>query len=161
MSKCLNLFFILLISGLFILTGCDNPADSDDDQDEHSRAVGLVIYSSGTTVVRYERDEAVNGVLTAPLGDLSDHYNIRFIAEDGDEFEPHLDESSLDWTIADTTVVSIWQHPDEEGGWDFHLRGKTLGTTTIRFKILHGDHADFTSQPIPAVVTDSENQTEI
>lgn len=149
-------YAILLVFSIFIIIACDNGTDSNDDT-EHARAVGLVIYSSGTTVVDYERDEAVSGQLEVPAGERSDHFDIKFIDEDGDEFEPEDDHYKLDWSIGDTSLVAIWQHEDEAGGWEFHLDGKKAGETTIRFKVMHDDHADFTSKLVPVVVSDASS----
>ena len=49
-------------------------------------------------------------------------------------------------------MVEVWQHPGEEGGYEFHLRGKKSGETTIEFKVNHDGHADFTSGDVKIVV---------
>jgi hypothetical protein len=143
--------FILLVVLVAGITSCDNPADSTTTS-EHVRGVGVVISSSGVTVVRYERDEEVQGHLEATAGELSDHLDFELIGDDGSVFMPSTDTHSLQFEIADTTLVTTWQHADEQGGFEFHLDGKAAGETTIIFRVFHEDHADFTSKAIPVIV---------
>ncbi|MDP7448397.1 MAG: hypothetical protein QF689_07430, partial [Candidatus Latescibacteria bacterium] len=54
--------------------------------------------------------------------------------------------------IEDETITEV-EHHEEDGAWAFHIVGHGEGTTTIRVKILHDDHADFVSRPIEIRVT--------
>jgi len=58
----------------------------------------------------------------------------------------------LGWSVTDGSIAEVEQH-SEDGKWNFHIKGKKLGTTAIEIKIMHGDHADFVSKPIPIEVT--------
>ena len=138
---------------LLMFSSCSeesNPVDGGEG--EHARGIGVVIRSSGQTVVRYERNEAVSGELSGPNGQTSVAYDFYLIDEDGDEYQPGAEHHSLTWELADTTVAGIWQHEGEEGGFEFHVVGKDIGLTSIVFSVLHEGHPDFVSKSIPVRV---------
>ena len=133
------------------LFGCgddDNPVDPDaGDQAHVDDAVGLVVRNSGEVIARYENGE-VSGAIEVGAGKETPLLQVHFLAEDGDLFTP--DENAgfaLDWEIADEAVAKVEWH-DEDGAWNFHIVGVSLGQTTIRIKINHNDHADFVSKEI-------------
>ena len=117
--------FSTLILTIAILA-CSNPADSDHDHDEHLEPVGFVLKMNGT-----------------------DHVKIYYIAEDGDEFQPHADEG---YSLAAEFANSDMMEFESEGDWGFHLHPKAVGTTTMKLKLMHGGHSDFTSQNITITV---------
>ena len=133
-----------------LLTGCGddaNPVDPEPHDEEHAEAFGLVIRSSGEEIVRQENGE-VEGVIEVGHDRETPLLSVRFIAEDGDLFEPHADEGfSLGWDIGDDTIADVEQH-DEDGAWAFHIVGLEEGETTLVLKILHSGHADFVSKEI-------------
>ncbi len=147
-------FFVVLFALSLIVWGCEkNPVDDDHDHnDAHAEAVGLVITQSGTEIVRYESG-VVTGQITVKAGEETPLLSVKFIDEhDGDLFTPEEDHYSFDWMIADESIAELEQY-DENGKWRFHIHGKTAGNTTIEIKIMHDDHADFVSLPIPIEVT--------
>jgi len=151
MYAYLKLPLLFLAAGL--LTACgddDNPVHDHDG--EHSEAFGVVVLNSGAEVAR---DEAgtITGEIDVGVERETALLSLRFIAEDGDLFLPDGDDASLSWEIADEAIAGI-EHHDEDGAWAFHIVGHAAGVTTIRLKILHGDHADFVSRPIEIHVTE-------
>ena len=138
---------VLTFAGALLLAGCDNPA-SNDDHEEHSDPHSIEFVMNGETIVTYEN------------GTISGHFHIeeqhetslitaKFYTEDGDEIhgEDLGDEYSLGWEIGSTNLADIEQH-EEDGRWSFHIVGKSAGETTVVFKLMHGDHSDFTTDPI-------------
>ena len=145
-TKLIALTFAVLL----LLAGCDNPSsnDEDDDHGEHSEPYSMEFIMNGDTIVSYID------------GDVSGHFDVeeehetslitaKFYDEDGDEIhgEDLGDEYSLGWEIANSDHADIEQH-DEDGRWSFHIVGKTAGETTAEFKLMHGDHSDFSTDAI-------------
>jgi hypothetical protein len=147
--------YILLI-GLFLYAGCSKDDDPVSSQDEHFEAIGVYLSSSGIKVGAILRGET-SDTLYAPLGGLSDHIDVQFYDKNENIIDPPSDEDhSLAWAIDDTSMVEVWQHPGEEGGYEFHFRGKKAGTTFIEFFVYHGDHSDFRSGKFPVKVISQE-----
>ncbi|MEX0927852.1 MAG: hypothetical protein WD266_08005 [Balneolales bacterium] len=152
-----------LISFLFLASAlalaCDNPVDNDDH--DHAGAEGFVLTSSGEEVVRYENELflfneesgfAVDDQLRI-FEAASAEFEIVFLDHDGDHFTPD-DDLMLDWLIGNQDIVDL-QHADENK-WSFQLNGISEGETTVTFYIVHGEHNDFTSLPLPVQVAQNE-----
>jgi hypothetical protein len=144
---------VVALSLSIIIFGCDkdNPVD-EDNHGEHAEAVGLVISQSGAEIVRYENG-TVTGKISVAAGEETPLLSVKFIDEhDSELFTPEGEHHSLGWTIADESIAEVEKH-EEDGEWMFHIKGKITGNTTIEIKIMHEDHADFVSAPIPIEVT--------
>jgi len=140
----------MLAFGLF---SCSNPA-SDDDHDEHARGIGIALVSSGQTIATYENEDPVTGQISVTAGTMTAGIDFMLIDEDGDRYTPDDETHALHFEFADTSVAGIWQHEGEEGGFEFHVQGKSVGSTTLTFTIYHDDHPDFVSVPVPVEVTE-------
>lgn len=152
--KSLYQFLLFISIVAVLLSGCsddNNPVSDNDTDHDHAEAVGFVITTSGVEVARYEQGQ-VTGAFQVAAGEMTALLTITFIAEDGDLFQPEEDHYKLDWDVADTNIADVDQH-EEDGKWRFHIAGLSAGSTTVVFKILHGDHADFVAQSIPIEVT--------
>lgn len=144
---------LLAIVPLFtvLLAGCteeDNPAANDD----HFEPEGLVILNAqGDTVVYYFQGVLRAGdTLKAPTSGLSSRFTITFLDSTGRNSITPSSTLKLGWTIADPGIAAITRQEGEE--YVFQISGTLNGTTTITFMLLHGDHADFTTRPIPVLV---------
>jgi len=112
----------------------------------------MVFYSSGMEIGRVEKG-ITNDTLIAPAGGLSDHIDIKFIAEDGSEFTKDPDApQTLAWEFENPNIADIWQHEGEEGSFEFHLKGLQVGETNVEFFAMHNDHHDYRSGKIPVKV---------
>lgn len=137
---------------LFLSLQCnnDNPVD-EHEHGEHAEAVGLVIFANNSEWVRYQNG-VVTGKITVRVGQETPLLSIQFINEhDGKLFTPEGDHHALAWTIADKAIADVRQNPGDNK-WAIYVIGKTVGNTSIEIKIMHGDHADFVSLPIPIEV---------
>ncbi|MEX0648793.1 MAG: hypothetical protein WEA56_04570 [Balneolaceae bacterium] len=138
-----------LFTGLFLWTACNNPAGSDDD-DEHEDPFGVALIMNGVEIATQENGEITYSEgdhLELEVGEETSLITVRFIAEDGDRFQPDEDDGySLQWTIGDENILEAEQH-EEDGPWNFHLAGHSAGETTISIILWHddGNHDDFTS----------------
>lgn len=151
MNNAFKILFVVLTISIMMF-GCDkdNPVD-EDDHAEHAEAVGLVISQSGAEIARYENG-AVTGKISVAAGEETPLLSVKFIDDhDGELFTPEGEHYSMAWTIADESVAEVERH-DEDGEWKFHIKGKATGNTTIEIKIMHENHADFVSLPIPIEV---------
>ena len=157
----------LFLSLMFVLTllfgGCGD--DKISGQEEHYDAVGIVIYQSGVKVLDYYGPDYQAGdaiaymdTLRGSIG-LNPHWNAKFYNDDEEEIDPPLtpDEGGQQTLAAvfDPELGELWWHDNEDGHFEFHLRGLQSGNGTIAFKVMHLGHSDFTTLPIPLVI-DSE-----
>lgn len=133
-----------LIFAAALLIGCNNPASNDDDHEEHSDPDRMEFIIDGESIASYTySNDSTEGHFDLQEG-AETSVTVEFFAEDGDEIHGEdLDEEySLAWEIANPDIANIEQH-DEDGRWSFHVAGKTSGETTVQFKLMHGNHADF------------------
>ncbi len=131
------------------LAGCSstNPVDSTSDEVEAS---GCILSVGGTEVVRYENG-TVTGSLDLVAGADPRTVDVQFIFDDGSISVPTDSAHTLKVTVADQTVAeSTVADPHV---WSFGIDGVAVGETTLIVTILHEDHDDFVSRPIPVKVT--------
>ena len=143
-------FYLVVLSLLITFTSCSDD-DPVSDQEEHFEAIGTVIYdATGAEVARILRGVTTD-TLSAKVGILSDHYRIKFINDNEDIVDPPAnEESSMEVDITDTALLET--ETDEPGAFEFHLRGKAAGLTSIEIKILHNGHSDYRSGLIPVKI---------
>jgi len=148
-KKNLYIYFVVL-SIIFLFSGCEDsqPLEPED----HFEAVGLRLYSSGILEAEIFKGET-SDTLHVSAGSTGDGMEITFLDENKNEIgTPTEDGTYFDWEMGDTTIAVVWQHPGEEGGYEFHLTGKTPGTTTLQIFVMHHDHVDIKSGYIPVKV---------
>lgn len=149
-SKRILHSFIVLVLAILTLSCKDDPIEPAM---EHFEAEGLVLYQSGIKVAEIFRGETQD-TLFAVVGQLSDHYEVKFYNGNKQELNPpDYSIQPFAWEIQDTNLVRVWQHPGEEGSYEFHLEGKQTGSTQIEFFIMHEGHADFRSGKFPLIIT--------
>ncbi|MFN3871952.1 MAG: hypothetical protein ACK4R9_03015 [Ignavibacterium sp.] len=148
--KIIVFFFTLTTLTLFLSSCKDDPLEPDMD---HFEAEGLVLYQSGIKVAEIFRG-VTQDTLFAVEGQRTSHFEVKFYNANKQELDPpdHT-KQPFAWEIQDTSIVGTWQHPGEEGSYEFHLEGKRVGVTQIEFFIMHEGHADFRSGKIPVKVT--------
>ncbi len=146
----------LLLSYIFILIlffGCKKGDNPVIPQEDHFHAIGMAIFdATGALKIKILRG-VTSDTLRAEVGKRSDHYSIQFYNSEEKLIPPPTNkEVKLDWNINDKSVVGVWQHPGEEGGYEFHLDGIKKGKTTIEFYIVHEGHNDYRTGLIPLEV---------
>lgn len=147
LKKNILLFTVLT---LFLISCKDDPLEPNMD---HFEAEGIVFYQSGIKVGEIFRG-VTQDTLFARVGETSPHFEVKFYNSNKDELDPpNADAKPFAWEIQDTNFVTVWQHPGEEGGYEFHLVGKQQGLTNIEFFIMHEGHPDFRSGKIAVKVT--------
>lgn len=152
LEKIILLFSLITIT--IFTTSCKD--DPITPQEEHLQAIGMVFYTSGIEVARILKG-VTSDTLTAPVGGLSDHFDIKFIDANEQEFDPPSTETqTLAWEFGNASIADIWQHEGEEGSFAFHLKGLETGTTNIEFFVMHNDHHDYRSGKIPVKIISDE-----
>ena len=147
--------FITAIFSVF-LQSC-----SEDDpitpQSPHFSADGLMILdeSFSDTVLYLFQGVFKPGfdTLKVPYGTISPHWQVFFLNSSGVRVDPPSgSENNSDYVIGNSAIAQVYLDDPVNEKWAFHLRGITVGNTTLVIKILHVDHADFTTPPIPVTV---------
>ena len=151
----ISLFLISIFSSF---NGCSEDPVSTP-QANHFQPNGMMILSESfaDTLLYY-----FNGVyspgkdtLHAPLNALGGHWVIKFLDANMKNIEPPSDpDHTLGWLISDPNKLEVYRHGSDI--WEFHLRGKQLGETSMKFQVLHQGHADFTTIFLPVVIDTSE-----
>lgn len=137
------LYFFMISTLTTIINSCkEEPLQPDMN---HFEAEGVVLYQSGIKVAEIFRG-VTQDTLISVLGQTSTHFEVKFYNSNKQELDPpDYTKQPFAWEIQDTSLVGVWQHPGEEGSYEFHLVGKQLGLTQIEFFVMHEGHADFRS----------------
>ncbi len=150
---------LLLCSLLLLVVGCsDNPVDNSSDfACEHVDAEGLVVEATGPSgsgaVLAGQWKTTVTGGVVLQSGQAGMRLAVSFLDLDSTRIEVSTAcvDHALRWTGGDTSIVKLANVPQEK--WQLELSPQSPGSTSVRLQVWHGDHSDFTSQPIPVVVT--------
>ncbi|MGB9696661.1 MAG: hypothetical protein ACP5P3_04995 [Ignavibacteria bacterium] len=121
-------------------------------QSEHFQPNGMMILneSLSDTLMYYFNGQLLydKDTLFAPYNALGGHWIVKFLDANQNRLEPPSDpDHSLGWLISDPTKLEVYQHGGDK--WAFHLRGKAVGITSIKFQVMHVGHADFTTIFVP------------
>jgi hypothetical protein len=131
------------------LAGCgDNPVHGgDDDHCDHVDADGVVLEEDGS-LVTYQWQDELSGSLDLVLGADARVLAITYLDADSARvaIDEDCDDFALGWTFADTTIAAASRVDGER--WLLAVHGRQQGETTLRVRLMDGDHADFTSLPL-------------
>lgn len=141
---------LLGLSSLLIVGCSDNtvtPATVD-----HFKADGLVLVRRGSDSVIVDSTR-VTGSLEVGASDTTGYFDVFFLHGTSRTREVPDDAVHTLWyTIGDSTLLSIETPPHLDGHthehYEFRLRGKKAGTTTLAIHLRHGDHDDYLSPEI-------------
>jgi hypothetical protein len=120
-------------------------------------AAGLVIRQQGTEIATWNFDpvrgpnQTFGQIIVEPGAALAG-LAASFLDDQGEEFVPDHPAMTLVIEVAHPAVAATAVLP---GTWTFEAEGIAIGATTATFSIFHEGHTDFTSGPIPILVTDS------
>lgn len=152
MLKTIKYLSILFsFAGILFYSGCNE--DDPIPAEEHFEAIGVYLHDSGIEIASILRG-VTDDTLVAPAGGLSGSLNVQFYNENEEIINPPTGGQTLGFEVGDTSIAGIFQHPGEEGGFEFHLRGKQAGVTYVELFVLHEGHSDFRSGQIPVRVED-------
>jgi hypothetical protein len=154
LSASLRIVVISAIVLLTLIAGCKDEESPITPPADHFQPEGLMLRAEGDTVLYYFQGAVRPGdTIKAPAGNnLSPHFTLTFLNAAGEVISPPSTSTHhLGWTIGLNNVAEVYRDPGDE--WNFHVRGKDSGYTTITLRVLHGDHADFTTQALPLHVS--------
>lgn len=152
--KRITAFASLLVVALWCATCSDNPINPPADETcDHVDADGIIL-ERVDSLIATQWLGTVSGSISVAEGETGDSIEVLFLNQDSARVV--ISEScdqELRWTIEDTAIAAIALVPGRK--WNVNVTGKAVGSTTARLRIWHGDHADFTSQPITITVISS------
>lgn len=146
--------FLLIAFLSVVFFSCKEEDAPLPPQEDHFKAEGIVFMQSGIIIADIFRG-VTDDTLFAPKGGMTSGIDVKFY--DGNKNiinAPDKNKQKLSWEFINNTLASVWQHPGDEGGYEFHLKGLAVGTTQMEFFVMHEGHADFRSGKITVVVRD-------
>ena len=110
-----------------------------------SEVEGLRLVQRGQTIATYDGDtQAWSDTLQVAIA-TGPHTDVHFLDHDGDVLELG-DDYSLEVVAQDPAIARFIQ--DNPGGFAIHFRGVAAGQAGFVFKLKHGDHTDFETEPL-------------
>jgi hypothetical protein len=147
-------------SAILWLASCsgENPAKDSPFECDHVDADGVELTQGNVTFNRQFNGENTGG-LAVPAGETVSGIEVTFLEEDrvdGNlvaapiEIDPACPQA-LAVMVDDPSIAQASPSVDEP--WRFQLQGLQEGETTLQVAIVHADHNDFLSLPVPVSVT--------
>ncbi|MBO6575692.1 MAG: hypothetical protein JJ896_11865 [Rhodothermales bacterium] len=147
---------LFVLPAVLFLAACDsNPVDDDDHDDHADEIEGIAVMMNGAEVWRVLEGEVTCATaqcgFAISAGEETPLISVEFLGHEGEEIhsEDLGAEFSLGHAFATEGIAEFEQH-SEDGKWAFHLHGESAGTTGFQLRLLHNDHADFTTPPVSA-----------
>ena len=137
------LLFSLVVA--LVTVSCKKAHDED-----HEDVAGFQIFLNNS-VVASQSGTNVTGTITLTQGTTTSAIRVEFRDPDGDVMIISDDDDYLQVDSSNNNVVT--SQLDASSDWSFTLTGVSAGQANITIKLMHGDHADFESRPIPVVVS--------
>jgi hypothetical protein len=137
------LLFSLFVA--LVTVSCKKAHDED-----HEDVAGFQIFLNNS-VVASQSGTNVTGTITLTQGTTTSALRVEFRDPDGDVMIISDDDDYLQVDSSNNNVVT--SQLDASSDWSFTLSGVSAGQANITIKLMHGDHADFESRPIPVVVS--------
>lgn len=143
MTKSIKFVLLALIVSLSI-TACKTAND-----DEHLDIGSFRILSNGE-VVAQQNGTNVTGTITLARETTSAIMTLEFRDPEGSVLTITDDDLYLEVDTNNPGVVLAQN--SSETRWSFTLTGVGSGSAAVVIKLMHGNHADFESRPIPVTV---------
>ena len=137
------LLFSLVVA--LVTVSCKKAHDED-----HEDVAGFQIFLNNS-VVASQSGTNVTGTITLTQGTTTSAMRVEFRDPDVDVMIISDDDDYLQVDSSNNNVVT--SQLDASSDWSFTLTGVSAGQANITIKLMHGDHADFESRPIPVVVS--------
>jgi hypothetical protein len=140
--------FSLLLALLTLTTACDRIGG----EEEHTEVEGLRLMNGTATVVTI-REGVVTGSISVAAGTTGPQLKAVYLDANGNAIDvADIEEGSTTGTTWGNAAIAETVPHD---AWSFHVKGKTVGSTTLKIDLLHNGHSDFTTPLIPVTVTPS------
>jgi len=143
LSRMATLVGAALLTTIVAACGDDPTMPAHD----HFEARGLLLSDGATELVTYDSGRTTD-TIRLQSGSTLAPIRMEFILENGTRGTPSDPDLHCVWEIADTSKAAInWF--EREGVYTLRLSGLREGETSVVFKLLHVDHEDFVTRPIP------------
>jgi len=142
---------LVLFTAFIVFNACKD--DSLSPNEDHFEAIGMLVYdASGKQVAKILRGVTAD-TLKGIAGATSESFTVKFYDENEKIVNAPSDPNSkFAYKVDDVSISTIWQHPGEEGGFEFHIKGIKAGKTNVEFFVEHEGHNDFRTGKIPLVI---------
>ncbi|MFZ1519940.1 MAG: hypothetical protein WAU11_14255 [Ignavibacteriaceae bacterium] len=118
-----------------------------EDTTAYGEPIGLRLsYEDDGTVLATATDLTSTGSLDVQKDSLTDHIEVEFYDDLNRYFQPEYPLHTLDYTIANPTIVQIL--PEAGEPWVIRVKGLATGSTTVTLKLMVSGAAEFVSFPI-------------
>ncbi len=150
----LRVIYTLAIIIATFFAACSSP--TDDHEHEEEEAVGFKVYSATSLgvpnqLIVEQSLSGVTGTFTI-TGEIS-NYTVLFVAEDGDEYVPDLDEHTIDITASENgSNLTIARPSSTDQNMDFSLQGVQGSSAKITITLKHQGSAEFVSKDLPVTI---------
>jgi len=140
-----------VVFALLFLSACDsNPADHDDDHEEHAEAEGIQILQGSTVLYQVLEGEVTCDAapcgITLGAGQTLTGLEVVFIDHDGDEV--HAEDLGSEFDMSFSVVSPATAVVEANGRFGLNVTGVAAGTTRMQVQLNHNGHADLTSPPV-------------
>ncbi len=118
-----------------------------EDTTAYGEPIGLRLsYEDDGTVLATATNLTSTGSLDVQKDSLTNHIEIEFYNNLNRYFQPEYPLHTLDYTVANPTIVQIL--PEAGEPWVIRVKGLATGSTTVTFKLMVAGVAEFVSFPI-------------
>ncbi len=118
-----------------------------EDTTAYGEPIGLRLsYEDDGTVLATATNLTSTGSLDVQKDSLTNHIEVEFYDDLNRYFQPEYPLHTLDYTVANTTIVQIL--PEAGEPWVIRVKGLATGSTTVTFKLMVSGVAEFVSFPI-------------
>jgi hypothetical protein len=118
-----------------------------EDTTAYGEPVGIRLsYEEDGAVLATATETTSSGSVDVKKDSLTDHIKIEFFDDQNRFYQPEYPLHTLDFTIANPSILQIQPEPGEP--WVIRVKGLSIGSTTVTFKLIVGGSAEFISFPI-------------
>jgi|GEM_PF-2900181 len=148
---------VLSIAALGFVSCTDNPVDDPGEDCDHIDADGVVV-AIGDSTISVQWLGQVSDTIHLHVGDTLGPITVSFLDPDSNVIvvPPSCADHELRWTGHDESIVAVNAVSGQR--WQATAIGVSGGATSIRFRIWHGQHSDFTSLEFPIEVEEHHGE---
>ena len=136
---------------LVFLTACDsNPADHDDDHEDHAAAEGIQILNGSTVLYQVLEGDVTCAAapcgISVAAGQSLTGLEVAFIDHEGNEV--HSEDFGSEFDMSFSVVSPGIAVVEANGRFGLNVTGVVPGSTRMQVQLNHDGHADLTSPPV-------------
>ena len=142
----LNKLFLCIVMNLITIScTSSNPASSGG---LHTDANGFILEDQNGNEVYSEFEGAISGSISLIVEDTL-KLSVHFLDDDENKIEHENEIDASDLAISDNNsdiaIIEAKGHETEHHEIVLHIIGISVGETSFKLELMHGNHADYTS----------------